>query len=116
MSEALHSLREEYLTSIGPQCKDNSPAHITDAVNEAYKSQLKSNHQFGKGIAHELNIIETITDKGFKSINNKLALDDAKMSALEGTCGDLKKKVGTLETTISNLSTNQEKMVALVRE
>ena len=72
-------------------CKDNSLAHITDAVNEGYKSQLKANHQFGKGIAH-------ITDQGFKSINNKLKLDDAKLFALERTCGDLKKKVGNLES------------------
>ena len=62
MPKALQSLREEYLTSVGPLCKDNSPTHVADAINEAYKSHLKANHQFGKGIAHELNIIETITD------------------------------------------------------
>ena len=38
MPDALRYLREEYLTSVGPICKDNSPAHIADAVNEAYKS------------------------------------------------------------------------------
>ena len=39
MPEALQSIREDYLTSVGPICKDNSPADIADAVNEAYKSQ-----------------------------------------------------------------------------
>ena len=38
MHKALQYLREEYLTSVGPVCKDNSHAHIADAVNEAYKS------------------------------------------------------------------------------
>ena len=46
MPEALQSLREEYLISVGPLCKDNSPAHKADVVNEAYKSQLNNNHQF----------------------------------------------------------------------
>ena len=81
MPEAFQSLREEYLTSVGPMYKDNSPTHIVDAVNEAYKSQLKANHQIGKGIAHELTSLETITDKGLQSINTKLALDDAKISS-----------------------------------
>ena len=48
--EALQYLREEYLTSVGPICKENSPAHVDEAVNEAYKSQLKANHQFEKGL------------------------------------------------------------------
>ena len=106
MPEAFQSLREEYPTSIGPLCKDNSPAHIVDAVNESYKSQLKVNHQFKKGNANELQIIDTINDKGFQAIKNKMVLDDAKMNALERTCGDLKKKVGTLESTITTLSSN----------
>ena len=58
----------------------------------------------------------TTTDIGFRSINNKLTLDDGKMSALERTCGDLKKKVGTLESTIFNLYANQAKMVTLMKE
>ena len=96
---------------IGPIFKDNSPGHIADAVNEAYKSQLKAHHHLGKGLAHELSSIERITYKGFRSITNKFTLDDSRLSALERTSGDLKKKVGTLDSTISKLTTNQEKML-----
>ena len=66
--EFLQYLMEDFLTFVGPLCKDNSHAHIADVVNEAYKSQLKVNHQLGKGIAKELHTVETITDKGFQVV------------------------------------------------
>ena len=89
--EALQSLREEYLTSIGPLCKDNSPVEIVDAVNEAYKSQIKANHQLGKRIEHKLYSIASNTNTGFRNISTRMDVDAAKISALERTCGDLKK-------------------------
>ena len=54
MKDTLQFLREEYLTSVGPICKDNSPAHIDDVVNEEYKLQLKAPHYIGKRIKIEL--------------------------------------------------------------
>ena len=74
MPEALQYLREEYLTSVGPVCKDNSHAHIVDAVNEAYKSQLKAQHHICKWIAHELSSIEMITNKGLNPSHISLQL------------------------------------------
>ena len=35
MPDVLQSLREDYLTSVGPICKDKSPAIIVNTVNEA---------------------------------------------------------------------------------
>ena len=39
--EALQTLREEYLTSVGPLCKDTLTTEIADVVNEAYSHRLK---------------------------------------------------------------------------
>ena len=116
MPNALKYLRQEYMTSVGPLCKDNSLAHIVDVVNEAYKSQLKANHHLGKGISSELSSMEIIMDKALMDVKDKMTLDDAKMTTLERTNGDLKRKVGTLEPTISKLTTAQEKMVELMKE
>ena len=116
MPDALRYLKEEYLTSVGPICKENSLAQIADAVNEAYKSQLKFHHHIGKGIVTDLSSIEMITDKGFRSITNKFTINDSKLSPLERTNGDLKKKIGTLESIISKLTTTQEKMDELMKE
>ena len=113
--EALQYLRGEYLTYVRSICRDNSPYHIVDAFNEAYKSQLKARHHFGKGIAHELSSIEEITEKGLRTITDKMTLDASKLTSLERTNDDLKKKVGTLETTISDLKTAHDNMVELLK-
>ena len=116
MPEALQSLREEYMTSIGPICKENSPTVIVDAVNEAYKSQIKANHQMGKGIAKELNTTESIIDTSFRNLIKRMDDNSAKIFSVERTCGDLKKKVGTIDSTISTLQKQQTKMVDLMKE
>ena len=72
MPKALQSLRDEYLTYVGPICKDSSPLVIADVVNEAYKSQIKANHQMGKGISKELNSIESNTDIELQEHNQKV--------------------------------------------
>lgn len=48
--EALQFLRQEYLTILGSNAKDLSPSQIYEAINDVYKSHIKSMHQFGKGI------------------------------------------------------------------
>ena len=115
MLEALQNLREEYLTYVGPLCKDNSPAEIADAVNEAYKSQIKANLQLGKDIEHELHSIASNTYTSFMNISKRLDTDAAKISALERTCGDLKKKVGTLDSSLITLKDQHFKMNDLMR-
>ena len=104
---ALQYLREENLTFVGPLCKNNSPAHITDAVNRAYKSQLKANHHLGKGISFKISSLEMIMDKKVREVKDNMTFDDSNLTALERTNGDLKRKVGTLESTISNLTIAQ---------
>ena len=111
MPEALQPLREEYLTSVGPIGKDNPPTVIADTVNKAYKLQIKENHQMVKGIAKELNSIESITYTCFRNIIKRMDDDSAKIVVVERTCGDLKKKVGTLDSTISSFQKHQIKMV-----
>ena len=69
-----------------------------------------------KAYPKELNTIESITDTCFKNIIKRLDDDSAKIIAVERTCGDLKKKVGTLDSTISSLQKQQTKMDDLMKE
>ena len=63
---------------------------------------LKANHQLGKGIATDLHTLESMTDTGFKYIINNMTTEALKVSNQEKTCGGLKRKVGTLDSTIIN--------------
>ena len=56
-----------------------------------------------------------ITDKGFISITDKFTVDDSKLSTLDRTNGDLKKKIGTLESTISTMKTAHDKLIELMK-
>ena len=109
MPDVLQSLREDYLTFVGPICKDKSPAVIADAVNEAYKSHLKENHQLDKGIATELQSLQSMTDTWFRSIINNMTTEALKVSNIEKSCGDLKRKVNNLYSTILTLKEQASK-------
>ena len=50
-----------------------------------------------------------------REITNKIELDANKLNALERTNGDMKKKVGTLESTITSMKKSKEQLVELMR-
>ena len=77
---------------------------------------MKAQHHNGKGIANELKDRYMITEKELRKITNKMPLNNSKLTALERTNGDLKKNIGTLETTISNMKIAHDKMVEFMKE
>ena len=85
-------------------------------MDEDYKSQLKASHQLGKGMATELHSLKSMTDTWFKFIINNMTTEALKVSNLEKSCGDLKRKVGTLDSTISTLKEQHVKIIDLLQE
>ena len=57
-----------------------------------------------------------IIDKGLRAITYKITLDDSKITALERTNDYLKRKVGTLKTTVSNMKKAHDKLVEMMNE
>ncbi|KAK1404414.1 hypothetical protein POM88_004019 [Heracleum sosnowskyi] len=81
LKDALAFLREEFLTSLGSNAKDLSPAAIYDVVNDVYKNQLKALHYLGKGLQSEISSIQEETDRSLTKLRNSYLSDFPKTTS-----------------------------------
>lgn len=53
MKDTLHVFRQEYLTTLGSSAKDLALEKLYDAINDAFKAQLRFNYHLVKCVARQ---------------------------------------------------------------
>ncbi|KAK1379297.1 hypothetical protein POM88_026041 [Heracleum sosnowskyi] len=112
LKDALAFLREEFLTSLGSNAKDLSPAAIYDAVNDVYKNQLKALHYLGKGLQSEISSIQEETDRSLTKLRNSYLSDFPKVDGILKEVQKTSTNVSMMDVTLAMVTDNIKKLAS----
>ncbi|KAK1379255.1 hypothetical protein POM88_025999 [Heracleum sosnowskyi] len=110
LKDALAFLREEYLTSLGSNAKDLSPAAIYDAVNDVYRNQLKALHYLGKGLQSEISSIQEATDRSLTHLRNSYLSDFPKVDGILKEIQKTNSTVNMMDLSLAMVTDNIRKL------
>ncbi|KAK1365721.1 hypothetical protein POM88_041282 [Heracleum sosnowskyi] len=110
LKDALAFLREDYLTSLGSNAKDLSPAAIYDAVNDVYRNQLKALHYLGKGLQSEISTIQEATDRSLTQLRNSYLSDFPKVEGILKEIQKTNSTVNMMDLSLAMVTDNIRKL------
>ena len=114
--DVLRDIRQEYLTALGSNSKNLSPQDVYDAVNEAYKSNLKHMHQLGKGLYHHLKAHRDDVSQEIKQFADRVEARFPQINTLQMQHDRDRKKMANVETDLFALKKTQERLASVIEQ